>query len=84
MRRAIEALNELAKLVANPSGRPSEAVGLAEAVSTARSTLYAELIRQGWIPPHAVPEGIDLDARLRDIGLGSTYNDKAHGADESS
>jgi phage portal protein BeeE len=75
MRRAVDALDQLAKAVANPAGLPSEAVALAEAVSKARSNLYTELIRQGWIPPHEVPEGIDLDERLSHQRLGSGYND---------
>jgi phage portal protein BeeE len=81
MRRAVEALDELAKVVANRTGLPSEAVRLAEAVSDARSNLYTELIRQGWIPPHEVPDGIDLDERLSHEGLGDSYNAQSQASD---
>jgi hypothetical protein len=73
MKRAVEALEELAKAVAD-SGLPSEAVRLAEAVSSARSHLYQELITQGWLPPHEVPAGISLDAALLVQGIGSQYD----------
>jgi hypothetical protein len=75
MRRAVEALDELAKAVAAAGEHPpSDVVGFAEAVSTARAKLYTELIRQGWLPPHAVPPNIALDTRLLQHGLGSVFD----------
>ena len=72
MRRALEALDALAGQV--QGDRPSETVRLAEAVSTARGALYAALVGQGWIPPSGVPEGVELDTRLLDEGLGGAYD----------
>ena len=77
LRQAVETLDQLARMVAEPAGLPSDAVGIAEAVSTARSELYRELIRQGWLPPDAVPQGLELDDRLRSQGLGSGYDHSA-------
>ena len=79
MRRAVDALDELAKAVAAAGDQlPSDVVGFAEAVSTARGKLYTELIRQGWLPPHDVPANLTLDGRLLMHGLGSVY-DERHG-----
>jgi hypothetical protein len=76
MRRAVDALDELAKAVAAAGDQlPSDVVVLAEAVSTARGKLYGELIRQGWLPPHQVPPKMTLDGRLREHGLGSAYDE---------
>ena len=73
MKRAVEALEELAKAVAE-SGLPSDTVRLAEAVSLARTRLYEELIAQGWLPPSEVPAGISLDGALSTQGIGSQYD----------
>jgi len=75
MRHAVRALDELAAAVdARGTDLPSQVVGLAEAVSTARRQLYAELIRQGWTPPGTVRSGIALDGRLLREPLGSGYD----------
>jgi hypothetical protein len=44
---------------------PSEAVQLAEVVSSARDDLYVELIRQGRMPPPTVPRAMKIDEALR-------------------
>jgi phage portal protein BeeE len=76
LRQAVETLDALAKEIAGIPGEslPSEAVRLAEAVSAARRALYVELIRQGWLPPHQVPAGVELDARLLAEGLGAGFD----------
>jgi hypothetical protein len=73
LRAAVEALDSVAKEVVAP-GLASEAVRLAQAVSTARSALYTELVRQGWVPPELVPAGIEMDLMLLTQHLGAGYD----------
>lgn len=73
LRRAVDALDAVVQGIAG-RGLPSDAVRLAEAVSTARSALYAELIRQGWVAPQDVPAGLELDAHLLGEGIGGGYD----------
>ena len=81
MRRAVEALDVLAKGVTAKSYTPRQVVDLSEAVSTARAALYAELMSQGWVPPESVPPDLALDVRLRQEGVGSGYDDPVGGGD---
>ncbi len=74
MRRAVEALDELAKAVAAHEALPSEMVRLAEAVSRARGALYQGLIASGWSAPDGTEDGIALDARLVTESIGSQYD----------
>lgn len=75
MRRAVEALDQLADGVIKEGMAPSHVVALADAVSAARVVLYTELLRQGWIPPTAVPKDLALDEALAMEGLSSAYDE---------
>ncbi len=74
MRRAVEALDQLAKAVAEHQALPSEMVRLAEAVSSARGALYRGLIASGWTAPNGTEDGIALDERLVTESVGSQYD----------
>lgn len=75
MRQVVLELDRLAEGVAKQDGLlPSEVVRLAQAVSDARAALYAELLRQGWVAPAAVPSDLARDGRLRGELLGGAYD----------
>lgn len=62
---------------------PAEAVAAAEAVSLSRGALYQCLIDLGWMPPRGVAEGMSLDQRLIQEGLGACYDGVTSGTGHS-